>query len=284
MYIGVCLLVSCVQNSSEYKQLKSENDSLKVENAQITAEMNEALSILNDIETDFQSIREAEHYLSVQQQSGKELTPNTRRQIKDNMQLISETLKKNKEQIGELEARLNKSNIQSAAFKKTIDRLTSELDRKVTMIVALQDDLASKNIRIQEMDREIASLTENVEDLTITADAQAETLRKQDRELNTAYYCFGTAKELKAQKILTGGGLFAKPKALQGDFNRDYFITIDIRDVTEIALFDAKAKLWSSHPAGSYKWMQDEDKNMIFQITDIKAFWSLSKYLVIEVG
>ena len=54
-----------------------------------------------------------------------------------------------------------------------------------------------------------------------------------DKQLHTAYYCFGTAKELKDQKILSGGGLFAKSKVLQSGFNKDYFISIDIREVKE---------------------------------------------------
>jgi chromosome segregation ATPase len=249
-----------------------------------TSEINEMLLTLNEIEADIQSIRDAENYLNIQQQSDGELTANARQHIKENMQLIGETLKKNKAQLNQLEEKLKNSNIQSAALKKTISRLSSELDQKATMIITLQEDLAKKNIRIQELDQQVASLSEDVEGLSLTASAQAETLKSQDKALNTAYYCFGTAKELKSQKILSGGGLFSKAKVLQGDFNRDYFISVDIREVTEISLFAQKASLKSNHPAGSYEFIKDEEKNLIFKITDAKAFWSLGKYLVIEVG
>jgi chromosome segregation ATPase len=278
------MLTACVQNSSEYKQLKAENDSLKLENTRYVSEINDMLSTLNDIEADIQSIRDAENYLQMQQQKEGEPAPDVRRHIRDNMQLISETLKKNRQQLSQLEEKLKNSHIRSEALKKTLSRLTSELDQKTTMIVALQEDLAKKNIRIEELDQQVASLREDVEDLSLTATSQAETLKSQDKALNTAFYCFGTAKELKSQKILTGGGLFSKSKVLQGDFNRDYFISIDIREVTEISLFAEKAGLKSNHPAGSYEFVKDEDGNLIFKITDVKAFWSLGKYLVIEVG
>ncbi|MDR2810804.1 MAG: hypothetical protein LBB84_09680 [Tannerellaceae bacterium] len=281
--IGICMLTSCVENSPGYKQMKAENDSLRLENVRYVSEMNEMLSVLNDIEADIQSIRDAENYLNIQQQGG-ELTPSTREHIKENMQLIGETLKKNREQLGQLEEKLKNSNIQSAALKKTINRLTSELDQKATMIVALQEDLAKKNVQIQELDLQVASLKEDVEGLSLTATTQAETLKAQDKSLNTAYYCFGTSKELKSQKILSGGGLFSKSKVLQGDFNRDYFIAIDVREVTEMPLFAGKASLKSNHPAGSYEFVKDEDNNLTFKITDVKEFWSLGKYLVIEVG
>jgi chromosome segregation ATPase len=278
------MLTACVQKSTEYQQLKAVSDSLKLENARYASEMNGMLSVLNEIEADFQSIRDAENYLNIQKQESGELTPSTREQIKNNMQLISETLKKNREQIGKLEAQLKNSNIQSAALKKTIDRLVSELDQKATLIITLQEDLAKKNVYIEELDRQVAALKEDVEGLALTTSTQAQTLKEQEKALNTAYYCFGTSKELKDQKILSGGGLFSKSRVLEDDFNREYFIPVDIREVTEISLFATKANLKSNHPEGSYQFIKDDDKNLIFKITDSKTFWSLGKYLVIEVG
>ena len=278
------LLVSCGQNSAEYKKLKAENDSLKIENTKATSEMNEILSTLNDVEADIQSIRDAENYLNLQQQTGGEFSKSNREQIKQNMQLISETLKKNKETISQLEDKLKKSGIQSAALRKTISRLSSELDQKATMIVALQEDLAKKNVRIQELDEMVSSLNEDVENLATTAAVQSEKLNEQDKALNTAYYCFGTAKEPKDQKILSAGALFPNPKVFQTGLNKPSFISVDVREVKEIPLFAAKAKLKSNHPEGSYEFVKDEDGNLTLNITDPKTFWSLGKYLVIEVG
>ncbi len=282
--LSAALLTSCVQNSSEYKKLQAQNDSLKIENQKNTDELNDMLAILNDVEADFQSIRDAENYLALQQQSAGEINQTKREQIKQNMQMVTDVLKKNKEQIAELEKRLKNSGIQSSSLKKTISRLNSEIDQKVVMIATLQEDLAKKNVRIQELDDAVVGLTEDVEVLSATSAAQSEKINQQDKALNTAYYCFGTSKELKDQKILSGGGIFSKSKVLQAGFNKDYFITIDVREVTEIPLFAAKAKLKSNHPAGSYEFTQDADGNQTLKITDQKNFWSLGKYLVIEVG
>lgn len=284
--VCVCtvLLASCGQNSAEYKKLKAENDSLKLENVKTTSELNDMLTTLNEVETNFQSIRDAENYLNIQQQQDSELTPSSREQIKKNMELITETLKKNKEQITKLEEQLKKSNIQSASLRKTIDRLSAELDQKTTMIVALQEDLARKNVRIQELDQMVSELNENVENLSVETKAQKEKLASQDKEINTVYYCFGTSKELKDQKILSGGGLFSKSKVLQPGFNKEYFLAVDMRELSEIPLFAAKAKLKSTHPEGSYEFVKDEDDNLTLKIVDPKTFWSLGKYLVIEVG
>ena len=89
--VCVAMLASCGQQSAEYKRLQAENDSLRIENTKNTEELNEMLSTLNDIEADFQSIRDAENYLTIQQQTGGELNQSRREQIKQNMQLSSET-------------------------------------------------------------------------------------------------------------------------------------------------------------------------------------------------
>jgi DNA repair exonuclease SbcCD ATPase subunit len=276
------LLASCGQGSKESRRLQAENDSIRLENIKNHAEMDEMFSLLNDIEADFQSIRDAENYLTIHQSA--ELTPSKREQIRQNMQLINETLKNNKEKLRELEDKLNKSNIQSTALRKTIDRLTAELSQKAVAVMALQEELAQKNVQIRELDARVSSLNEDVEGLASTAAAQAEEMKEKDLALHTAYYCFGTARELKDQKILSGGGLFAKSKVLQDGFNRDYFMKIDIRETTDIRLFSGKAKLKSNHPEGSYELTKDGDGNLILRITDLKSFWSLGRFLVIEVG
>ena len=281
--ICTAMLASCGQNSAEYKKLKAENDSLRIENTKSNAEMDEILGTLNDVEADIQSIRDAENYLNIQQQKG-DLNKSNREQIKENMQLISETLKKNKQQISELEEKLKKSGIQSSALRKTISRLSSELDQKANMIVTLQEDLAKKNVRIQELDEMVASLNEDVEDLSTTTAAQSEKLQEQDKQLHTAYYCFGTAKELKDQKILSGSGLFKKGSVLKdGDVNKDYFTQVDIRTTKEIKLYSKDADILTTHPTGSYTLEKDDKDQLTLKITNPKEFWSVSKYLVIQV-
>ena len=273
--LSAIVITSCVENSAGYKKVVSENEMLRAEKMRTANDMEEMISTLNDIHTDIQSIREAENYLIIEQ-SG-ELTVDQQTQIKDNIRLIAETLQSNRAQLAALEERLKTSNIESAALKKTIERLTAEVNQKAQMIASLQEELARKDIRIRELD-------EQVENLSITTSAQARKINEQDAALHQAFYCFGTIKELKEQNILTGGGLFSKPKVLEGKFNRAYFLSVDTRDNTEIQLFAHKAKVHSNHPGNTYVFSKDQHGNLTLVITEPKLFWSLSKYLVIEVG
>lgn len=281
--LSVALLTACVENSSEYQKLKSENEELKADKAKSTEELNEMLSTLNDIQTDIQSIKDAEQYLKIEPTSG-EMNANKKEQIRNNMKLIAETLKNNREQLNALQEKLKKSNIQSSALQKTIDRISKELNEKAQMIASLQEELAKKDIRIKELDDIVANLNQNVETLNATSAEQTKKINEQDKQLHRAYYCFGTKKELKDQNILTGGGLFSKSKMAKENFNEDYFISIDTREVTSIPLYARKATVRSSHPENSYRFVKDAEGNLTLEIVNAKSFWSMSKYLVVEVG
>ena len=49
------------------------------------------------------------------------------------------------------------------------------------MIAALQEDLAKKDIWIQELDELVTSLNENVENLSVTTAAQSQKITEQNR-------------------------------------------------------------------------------------------------------
>lgn len=278
----IITLTACTQFSSEYKRTKQENDSLKLQMKKSEVEMDEMLSVLNAIEDDIQSIREAEDFITIQKDS--ELSVSKREQLRNNMTLITETLIKNKKQLAELQGKLDASNLHSSALQKTIDRLTKDINEKGELIVKLQRDLAQKDEHIQELSKQVEGLNTDIEILEGVNISQSERINEQDQTLHAVHYCFGTKKELKEQNILTGGGLFSKAKALEGDFNREYFITIDKRQVTAIPLYSSKAKMRTNHPENSYGFYKDPEGNLTLEIKDVNSFWSLSKYLVIEVG
>ncbi|MDR0393938.1 MAG: hypothetical protein LBH77_02145 [Tannerella sp.] len=278
----IVLFTACVENSAEYKKMRTDNDSLKLQIKKREVEMDDMLSLLNAIENDIKSVRETEKYLDIQKDA--ELSGSKREQIKDNMAIIVETLKKNKQQLAELQKRLNESSVHSSALQKTIDRLTKDVNEKAEFIVQLQNELNRKEQQITELSGKVEALNIDMEILRDFNESQSERISDQDKALNMAYYCFGTKKELKEQHILTGGGLFSKSKALQGEFNKEYFITIDKRQVTTIPLYASKAKIKTNHPEDSYNFFKDNEGNLTLEIDNPERFWSLSKYLVIEVG
>ena len=283
LFMCAAMLASCDFKGGS-KDLKAENDSLLMELTQRNAELDDMMGTFNEVQEGFRKINAAESRVDLQRGTITENSASAKQQIASDIEFISKQMEENKAQIAKLEAQLKNSKYNSTQMKKAVEALTAELKAKQQRIEELQTELASKNIRIQELDAAVTGLSSEKEELTAENEAKAKTVAEQDKALNTAWFVFGTKKELKDQKILSGGGLFAKSKVLQNGFNKDYFISIDIREVKEIPLFASKAKLKSNHPEGSYEFVEDEDGNLTLKINDEKAFWSLGKYLVIEVG
>ena len=148
----------------------------------------------------------------------------------------------------------------------------------------LQEELAQKNIRIAELDSAVQGLTKERNALVADSDNKDLTIAVQDKALNTAWFVFGTKKELKEQKILSSGGLFRKSEVLSSsDANMDYFTQVDIRKATEIKLYSKDAELLTNHPDGSYELVSDESGELTLKISNPTQFWSMSKYLVVQV-
>lgn len=199
------------------------------------------------------------------------------------MQLVAQTLKENKEKLARLQSQLKNSKYQSSQLKQTVDRLSAEIESKTAMITSLQEDLAKRDIRIKELDDAVSDLSGKVTDLSQETEEQKNTISTQDKELNTVFYVFGTTKELKEQKILSGGGLFKAKEVMKGDFNKDYFTKADLRTLKEIPLEMKKAKILTNHPEGSYSLVKNDKGLLTLVISDPQNFWSLSKYLVVNV-
>ena len=282
LLLGAGVLFSCsnmgkkVTESEEYQKLLAERDSLQAVLKTSDAETQEMMAVISEVEANFDKIREAEKYISTQSEQSGEMNQDTKKRVSDNFQMIQEILKRNKAQLAELNRKYASSNKQVASLQGTIDRLNREMQESSARMVVLQGELAKRDATIAQLSGDISELAQHAEE-------QSSTIKEQDKSLHTAYYVFGTAVELKEQKILSGGFL-KSTKVMQDTFNKDYFLQIDIREVTEIPLYAPKAKLWSTHPEGTYEFVKGTNDNLTFQITDTQRFWSLTKYLIIEVN
>ena len=277
------MFTACYSKSGDVEKLRQENDSLVQLNAQTKADFDEMLQLMNDVEDGFKQIKEAENYLVVQSSATGEVDMTTRERLKSDMQLVAQTLKDNKEKLAKLQSQLKNSKYQSSQFQKTVERLNAEIESKTAMIVSLQEELAKRDVRIQELDNAVSELAGQVNTLSEETEKQKSTISSQEKEINTVYYVFGTTKELKEQKIISGGGLFKASEVMKGDFNKNYFTKEDLRTFKQVSLESKKAKLLTAHPEGSYTFEKNDKDLLTLVITNPTEFWSLSKYLVIKV-
>ena len=268
-------LASCNEGAKKAEaQARAERDSLNQVIAQKDDEINDMMTTLIDIEEGFREITEAQNRVTLAK-SGE--GTNTKQRIAENFQFIQSMMQQNKDLINKLKQQVRESSIKGDKLKKIIANLTEQMETKDKQITELVEQLELKNIHIGELKYAINSLKEDAQSLQDENEAQSKTINAQDKQLNTAWFAFGTKDELKKQKILDGG------KVLQGSFNKEYFTKIDIRVDKEIKLYSKSAKLLTTHPASAYTLQQDANKQYVLRITDPQAFWSTSKYLVVQV-
>ena len=261
-------------NTQQSAALTQKIDSLTKVNVQKDNEINDMLSTLNDIEEGFREISEAEGRVTVARRGEGS---NSTARIRENMQFIQTTMAQNRELINKLRQQVRQGSISGEQLKRTIENLTTQLEAKENELQALRAELDAKDIHIAELDEQVAQLGEDMAQLQDDNQQKEQTISTQDKQLNTAWFVFGTKSELKEQNILKGGDV------LQDNFNKDYFTKIDIRIDKEIKLYSRDAKLLTNHPAGTYTLDRDANKQYVLRITDPTRFWSTSKYLVIQV-
>jgi chromosome segregation ATPase len=274
--LALLALASCKDktNTRETADLNQRIDSLNRVNVQKDNEINDMLETLNTIEDGFRAINEAQGRVTVERRGEG---ADAAQRIRENMQFINETMTQNKDLINKLRLRLRDSNTASEQLRKTLENLTAQLETKESELAVLRQELEAKDIHIAELDEQVSQLNEEVTSLKDDKARKEETISQQDKELNTAWYVFGTKRELKEQNILKSG------EVLQGNFNKNYFTKIDIRVDKEIKLMSRDAKLLTNHPAGSYTLERDANKQYVLRITNPQQFWSTSKYLVVQV-
>lgn len=270
------LFTACNEGSksvsgNDYKEI----DSLLNIIDQKDNEINDLMGTFNEIQADLSLINEAEGRVNMMKDNAE--NNSTAENIRENMEFIQERLAENKRKIEELENKLKNSSINSARMKEAISNLTKQLEEKNNEIEALKTQLAEKDVVIEELGNTVTTLKEENAQVKQEKENTEEIAKSQDAQLNTAWYVFGTSKELKEQGILSKG------EVLQGNYNKNYFTKIDIRKVNVIALESKSAELLTTHPSGSYTLLKDSKGEYTLRITDASKFWSISKYLVVKV-
>jgi chromosome segregation ATPase len=279
-------LVSCVESSQKYKDLQSRLDSLSVVKDSTSAQLEDVFATLNEVENGLRSIREAENIIALQSQNNGELTVTTREQMKQDVAAIGEAIAAYKAQVAKLR---NDNRIQSAQFRKRLDAMTAELEQKSVLIADLQKQLEEKDTQLRIKSQQIATLDQTVSNLrgdvaslAQEKDLHKETIATQDQLINTAFYIAGSKDELINAKVLSKGGLFRSAR-ISYEAEQSAFVKIDIREIKEINLNAAKAKILSIHPTGTYTMETDANGMQVLKISSPQSFWEQTKYLVIQV-
>ena len=263
LFFAACTVAVASCNQDAVKKAEQaalqQRDSLEQIIAQKDNEINDMMTTLSDIEEGFREITEAQNRVTLAK-SGE--GTNTKQRITENLQFIQSAMQQNKELINKLKQQVRESTVKGGQLKKIIDNLTQQMEVKDKQLQSLREELDKKDIHIAELDEMVSDLNTNVASLKEENTQKTETISTQDKALHTAWFVFGTKKELKEQNILDAG------EVLRSNFNKEYFTKIDIRIDKEIKLYSKSAEILTSHPASSYTLQRDANKQYVLRITN----------------
>jgi hypothetical protein len=266
------ILWSCKEDptqSEQYKQLEESNQDLSEESGMKDSTINNMFGAFNRISENLRTIREKQGLLT-KGGTGVETGADMETRMMEDLRAIDSLLAENKKMLARMRKDAKAQGGKIAELQKTIDELELTLSERDAEIGTLKEQLASTNASL-------ASMIQMYQDKEQLAGMQR-------NELNTAWYCVGTKKELTANGVLTkeGGfiGIGSVNRLNTQAMNKDYFKQIDVTQVLEIPINAKKAKVVTSHPAASFKLEGEVDKLVI---ADAAQFWSVSKYLVVVV-
>ena len=285
LMIGLALLPACKRaNQLEQEAMRQDSINAALQDSINTAnaERDSLIDLMNDISEGMTQIKELEDIVSVNNLSSE--TPDRKKQLRDDIVLIQQSINKHKARLEDLEKRLKQSANYNGKMEKTVASLKRQLEEQQSTINDLTNQLAAAHIQIKSLNQSVDSLN-TVNKAVVkekeAAQEQTKNLTNEVNNLNTCYYVVGSKKELKANKIIESGFL-RKTKILQGDFEMSYFTKADRRTLNEIPLHSKKAQLMTNHPKDAYDIVEIEGSKVL-RITNPARFWEKSNFLVVKI-
>lgn len=285
LMVALALMPACRRaNQLEQEALRQDSinavlqDSINTANA----EKDSLMQLMGDIADGMNQIKELEDIVSVNNLSGE--TPDRKKQLRDDIVLIQQSINNHKQRLAELEKRLKQSTNYNKSMQKSIAQLKAQLETQQQTINSLTEQLAAAHIQIQNLNQSVDSLNNVNKSIAREKEAaqqESKELTSEVTNLNTCYYVIGSMKELKNHKIIESGFL-RKTKILEGDFEMSYFTKADRRTLSEIPLHSSKAQLMTNHPSDSYE-LVDHGNVKTLHILNAKRFWEKSNFLVVKV-
>ncbi|MEL6191429.1 MAG: hypothetical protein AAFR66_05240 [Bacteroidota bacterium] len=282
--VGLMAFSSC--NQKKLAQLETQNNELVRQNQVQDSMLTEFMTAFDQFEDNLSLIRERENLIEVNA-NDPEFRVSNKERITDGLEQINLLMEENRAIIDDLNGKVKNLGIKNRQLRNSIAKLTEKMEAKDQEILAMTDQLAAQEIKIDslytansqlavakdELTMRSVELSTKVDEQTSRLQAQEDELTAKTTVLNTGYYVAGNKKELKSLNVLDG-------KRLDSRLASESFNRIDITQVERIPLEAKKVKLITSHPEGSYKFVKSSKEETNLEIVNPDEFWRTSKYLV----
>jgi len=278
------LATSCNQKNEEIARLKTTNDSLMAIGFVKDSTVIDFVNAFNDIQANLDTIKMKEKIISKTVDGSSEIKTRSKDQINSDINMIYKLQQDNRAMVASLRSKLKKSGVHSVQLEEMVANLTQQIEEKDVQIAQLKDELLKVNVQVTDLTTKVVDLNANVDTLSVQNQKRQQVIDAKTAELNTAYYVIGTTSYLQEKKIITKEGGFiglGKTKELVPEMNKSNFTKVDITNFNKLSIMKDKVTILSSHPKTSYHLTGANLSDSLI-ITNPKAFWSLSKVLVVN--
>ena len=272
------LLCSC-NRYNEQKQQQTLEDITKQELATALNERDELLSLVKEVSVGLEQIKHLENVMSIAAARPAETSVQKARILSD-ISNLKKRISQRREQLEQLEAKLQNSTINNKELQETIGALRVLIDSQMDEIESLKEQLTAAHKQIGALSTAVDSLNTTVSTVTDERDSAQETSARFENELNICYYVVATKSDLKNHNIIESGFL-RTTTLMKGDFDKEFFIIGDKRTLDTLPLKTDKARILTNHPETSYRIVEENGQKVI-KITNPNQFWSLTDYLVVQ--
>jgi hypothetical protein len=279
--LAMMIMTSCgKKKEQQILELQSDKAHLEREYERKDSLLNELFLSVNAIEKNLSDITLREKLITDAPATELRSDMDVREKIMEEIIMINNIIEENKKRITQLKNQLKKSDVNIASLQDNIKLLNQRIEEKEREIADLKEQLVKANFKIEQLNATVDTLEEaNAE--------KSKVISQQDLligEMNTVWYVIGTKKELQDKEIIDkSGGLFSGDMKMNDMINPDDFTTADIRKITRINFETKKAELATVHPAGSYKFIQEDELVKGLEILNPSEFWKSSRFLVVII-
>lgn len=281
LYFMVALVaavaVGACKGEAGVSELQKQVDSLENLNARNVSDLNNMTSFVAALSEGLDTIARQEGTLFYSNK-GPEGTIADRNQLKKNLEAFASTLTEQREKIRRMADSLKAKGLNMQKLETLVTYLNKQIDEKDKMIVQLRHDLNQKNANIAQLRGRVSSLSQDNTSLSQKVQEQEKQLTAQSAKIGKGYVVMGS------KKILRESGVLKRSKVNYDDLPHDLFTPVDVRTFGGMQIPASKPRVLSAMPSASYEIVKTGKESSEIHILDPEAFWSNTKYLIIQTN
>ncbi|MFT5858793.1 MAG: chromosome segregation ATPase [Flavobacteriaceae bacterium] len=256
--------------STDVTELQNRIKQLELTNTLKDSVINESLLFFNEIQENLETIGIRKDEIRVLS-NNSEITNTDKQWILEQIRQINFLREDNARKVKRLNEQMSTNGLKIEELEIMIESLLKDIQWKDEQIKLLESEL-------NDLDAEYSKLFSAYQDAEITIESLT-------MDMNTVYYAYGSAKELRDNGVVEKRNGFigiGKKIRLKDEFNDEYFTKIDANKNKEVIIEGVGVHFVTIHPTASYTLSEEGPRTRI-KITDVSEFWKVSKYLVVTV-